>query len=285
MRIFRRLGLTIALVGLVASSPARASDSQNASSIDVSAGVDGSRVMAGIRWGSPPGSGSGDDDCEWSVALPRDTHSDPGEVTMVVGSTTYRLYDYTCLDRDPATTYHWIPEVSTATLAEQASSVVYENIPAPWGNFAPPAHRGIVTLGTWIWVSPLMWIPIRATAWVPTPSGPVAVTTTATPKELTFDPGDGELGTGEVTCRGPGIPWVEAFGDSLPSPCMYTYLHSSSTQDDGTFDATVSITWDVTWVSSIGARGSLGSVTLDAHHAMVVREIQGLVTNPGRARN
>ena len=269
-------------MGVFVPSDARASDSQNSSSIDVSAGVDGSRVMAGVRWGSPPGSGGSDDDCEWSVALPRDTHSDADDVTKIVESTTYRLYDYTCFDREPATTYHWIPEVSTTTLAQQASSVVYENIPAPWGNFAPPAHRGVVKLGTWIWVNPLMWIPIRATAWVPTPAGPIAVTTTATPKELIFDPGDGALGTGEVTCRGPGIPWVEAFGDSLPSPCMYTYQHASSRAENGMFRATVSIEWEVTWVSSLGARGSLGTVTLDAHHNMVVREIQGLVNSASR---
>ncbi len=282
MRIRRGLIWIVVVMGVFVPSDALASDSQNSSSIDVSAGVDGSRVMAGVRWGSPPGSGSSDDDCEWSVALPRDTHSDADDVTKVVGSTTYRLYDYTCFDRDPATTYHWIPEVSTSTLAQQASSVVYENIPAPWGNFAPPAHRGVVKLGTWIWVNPLMWIPIRATAWVPTPAGPIAVTTTATPKELIFDPGDGALGTGEVTCRGPGIPWVEAFGDSLPSPCMYTYQHASSRAESGMFRATVSIEWEVTWVSSHGARGSLGTVTLDAHHNMVVREIQGLVKNATR---
>ena len=282
MRIRRGLIWIVVVMGVFVPSDALASDSQNSSSIDVSAGVDGSRVMAGVRWGSPPGSGSSDDDCEWSVALPRDTHSDADDVTKVVGSTTYRLYDYTCFDRDPATTYHWIPEVSTSTLAQQASSVVYENIPAPWGNFAPPAHRGVVKLGTWIWVNPLMWIPIRATAWVPTPAGPIAVTTTATPKELIFDPGDGALGTGEVTCRGPGIPWVEAFGDSLPSPCMYTYQHASSRAENGMFRATVSIEWEVTWVSSLGARGSLGTVTLDAHHNMVVREIQGLVKNATR---
>ena len=128
MRIHRGLSAIVVVAALAIPTTTNASDVQNSSSIDVSAGVDGARVMAGIRWGSPPGVNDSDAECEWSVALPRDTHSDAEDVTKVVGSTTYRLYDYTCLDRDPATTYHWIPEVSTATLAEQASSVVYENI-------------------------------------------------------------------------------------------------------------------------------------------------------------
>lgn len=282
MRIRRALTLAITATMCVPGA-VNAADSNNGSSIDVSAGVSGNRVMAGVRWGSPGDDGGYTDDCEWSVSMPRDSHGgDDGDVVKVVGPTTYRLYDYTCLDRDPPTTYHWIPEVSTQTLAQQASSVVYENIPAPWGNFAPPAHRGIVKLGTWFWVSPLMWIPIRATAWVPTPAGPVAVTTTATPKELIFDPGDGALGSGEVSCRGPGLPWIDAFGDTMPSSCMYTYRHSSSTQPGGVFRATLSVEWEVTWTSSLGARGSLGTVTLDAHHNIVVREIQGLVSSSSR---
>ncbi|MFM8812134.1 MAG: hypothetical protein ACKOEK_08215, partial [Actinomycetota bacterium] len=79
MRIRRGLSVIIIATGLVVPSPVRASDAQNSSSIDVSAGVDGARVMAGIRWGSPPGSDGSNDECEWSVALPRDTHSDADE--------------------------------------------------------------------------------------------------------------------------------------------------------------------------------------------------------------
>ena len=167
MRIRRGLISIVVVMGVFVPSDALASDSQNSSSIDVSAGVDGSRVMAGVRWGSPPGSGGSNDDCEWSVALPRDTHSDADDVTKIVGSTTYRLYDYTCFDREPATTYHWIPEVSTSTLASKPRRS-YTKTSRTVGNFAPPAHRGVVKLGTWIWVNPLLWIPIRATAWVPT---------------------------------------------------------------------------------------------------------------------
>ena len=212
--------------------------------------VNGTQIMAGVTFGAPPSSGSS---CEWS---PVDTR-DPGmdvfeEVRRDSNGIGYRLYDYTCSDE--SSSYHWVPEVSPDSLANQASAVVYDNIPAPWGEFAPPARRGVVNIGTWFWVNPLLWVPVRATAWVPTPSGPLIVTTTATPKKLIFD--SGEVGSGETECNGPGLPWVDAFGDHLPSPCMYTYRHSSAGEPNS---------------------GSLGDVEVGASHQMVIREIHGLV--------
>ncbi|MEK7293166.1 MAG: hypothetical protein AAB088_06955, partial [Actinomycetota bacterium] len=176
------------------------------------------------------------------------------------------------------TTYYWIPKVSNETLATVASAVLYDDIPAPWGEFAPPAYRGVVHLGMWFWVNPLIWIPISVTAWVPTPSGPISVTTTATPKKLKFQPGDGELGSGDVQCDGPGLWWFPAFGDSLDSPCMYTYDHSSALHGTGAFPAKLGIEWHVTWRSNTGASGKLPNVTVNASHQIVVRELQALIT-------
>lgn len=264
--------LIAAAVMLGLAAPVHAADGDHRAS----AGVDGTQIMAGIQFGAPPSADSSP--CEWSPTLPRDAGNQQAEeVVKTVGSVTYRLYDHTCDDRDPPTTYHWIPEVSAETLANTAEAVVYDNIPAPWGNFAPPARRGVVTLGTWFWVHPAMWVPIRATAWIPTPRGPLIVTTTATPKRLIFDPGDGHLGDGTVDCAGPGIPWIEAFGDRLPSPCMYTYRHTSSHHPSGAFPASLAVRWHVTYTSNVGASGSLGDVTVGASHQMVIREIHGLV--------
>ena len=88
MRI--RCAVTLAIAAaVVAPGNVSAADSNNGSSIDVSAGVSGDRVMAGVRWGSPGGSGGYTDDCEWSVSMPRDSHGgDEGDVVKVVGSTT-----------------------------------------------------------------------------------------------------------------------------------------------------------------------------------------------------
>ena len=264
----RRLLIALSVVTLTAQ-PATASDGGGSTL----AGVSGSQIMAGVTFGAPPDAGSS---CEWS---PVDTR-DPGmdmfeEVRRDANGIDYRLYDYACTDESSA--YHWVPEVSPDTLANQASAVVYDNIPAPWGEFAPPARRGVVNVGTWFWVNPLMWVPVRATAWVPTPSGQLIVTTTATPKKLIFDPGDGDLGNGETECTGPGIPWIEAFGDHLPSPCMYTYRHSSAGRPNEVFAASLAIRWHVTWASNTGASGSLGDVEVGASHQMVIREIHGLI--------
>jgi len=263
----------------VLPSEAHAGDSIGGSSTST-AGITGNQIMAGIQYGATAGSSGASEDCEWSIAIPHDAHSGNGTaVQKVLGGTTYRLFEYTCLNRTPATTFHWIPQVSTAQLAQQATSVVYDNIPAPWGNFAPPAQRGVVKLGTWFWVNPLMWVPVSATAGVPTPAGYISVTTTATPKKLIFDPGDGALGSGPVSCDGPGLPWIEMFGDTMSSKCMYTYAHSSSMHPSGAFPAKLSVQWHITYTTSLGVRGTVGDFTFAASHQIVVREVQALVTN------
>lgn len=267
----RRLFVTAALFGgACLTSSVQASDGGGSTT----AAVTGTQIMAGVRFGSPPTDQTSA--CEWSPVDTRDPSIDGyEEVRRDTNGIGYRLYDQVC--PDTATDYHWVPEVSPSTLAHQASAIVYDNIPAPWGEFAPPARRGVVNLGTWFWVNPLLWVPVRATAWVPTPSGPLIVTTTATPKKLIFEPGDGDRGTGATECTGPGIPWISTFGDRLDSPCMYTYRHSSARTRSGLFDATLSIRWHVTYASNTGASGSLGDVTVGASHQMLIREIHGLV--------
>ena len=279
MRFQQLIGLVILTSVSLAPSVAHAGDSIGGGATST-AGITGNQIMAGIQFGNAPGTSGSNANCEWSIAIPHDAHSgNETIVEKVSGGITYRLFEYNCLDRNPATTFHWIPQVSTEQLAQQATSVVYDNIPAPFGNFAPPARRGVVKLGTWFWVNPLMWVPISATAGVPTPAGYISVTTTATPKKLIFDPGDGSLGTGPVTCDGPGLPWIELFGDHMDSKCMYTYQHSSSMHPAGLFPATLSVQWHVTFTTNFGAKGTVGDFTFAASHQMNVREIQALVTN------
>ena len=249
--------------------------------IDVSGSAHGDQIIAGVKYGSAPASGGGaDSECEWSESMPRDASATgPGHVvTKQIGSTSYRLFDFTCPARDPSTTYHWLPQMSPGRLAEHAASIVYDNLPAMWGNFAPPAMRGFVDVGTWIWVNPLLWIPVAVTASIVTPAGIISVTTKATPKKLIFNPGDGDLGCGPLTCDNPGLIWMLQFGDRMPSPCMYTYRHSSAIQASGLFEADVAVQWHVTWSTNLGASGTIGDLTLHTSHQMNIREVQALVS-------
>ncbi|CAB4609086.1 unannotated protein [freshwater metagenome] len=224
------------------------------------------------------GAPSSSDSCQWSPSLVRDSGQGAGdEVTKRVGSVSFRLYDRVC--EGEATTYYWIPEISTEQIARSAASVVYDLIPAPFGEFAPPARQGLINIGTWFWVEPTVWQPKSVTAWVPTPEGPVSVTTTATPTKLVFHPGDGFRGMGDKTCTGPGQKWIDMMGDSLPSTCMYSYRHSSAVNSSGLFSASLSIIWRVAWRSSTGASGTLPNVSTGSSHQMNIREFQALVTS------
>lgn len=235
-------------------------------------------IIAGILIGENETTGESSE-CDWSLSLPRDsgrnqTYGD--EVEKTVGSIIYRLYDRNCPNEN--TTYHWIAEVTSETIARNAASVAYDLIPAPFGEFAPPAHKGLISIGTWFWVSPTVWQPKSVTAWVPTPAGPVTATTTATPYKLVFDPGDGMFGSGKKSCFGPGLRWSEIIGEDAPSPCMYAYKHSSAIDGSGLFSASLSIIWKITWRSNTGSFGTLPDVTTSSSHQMRIREFQALVT-------
>ena len=274
------LGLSTACIAVATISTTAKADSNGPHVvIDEYGSVVDKTIIAGVivQQNDAPG---GSDACQWSPSLARDSGQGQGagdEVTKQVGSVSFRLYDRACEGK--ATTYYWIPEISTEQIARSAASVVYDLIPAPFGEFAPPARQGLINIGTWFWVEPTVWQPKSVTAWVPTPEGPVSVTTTATPTKLVFHPGDGFQGTGDKDCVGPGLRWTEIIGDHLPSPCMYTYRHSSAVNSSGLFSASLSIIWRVAWRSSTGASGTLPNVSTGSSHQMNIREFQALVTS------
>ena len=277
MRLKLFAAITVSLLAVSTSANASTEDSNLIR--DIYGEVVDRTIIAGILIGDNETTGE-PSQCEWSPSLPRDSGRDQtfgDEVEKTVGSIQFRLYDRDCPNEN--TTYHWIAEVSSETIARNAASVAYDLIPAPFGEFAPPARQGLINIGTWFWVSPSIWQPKSVTAWVPTPAGPITATTTATPYKLVFNPGDGIFGRGKKTCIGPGLRWSPIIGDYAPSPCMYTYKHSSAIDRSGLFSATLSIVWKITWRSNTGAVGTLPDVTTSSSHQMRIREFQALVTS------
>ncbi|HTT50485.1 MAG TPA: hypothetical protein VMH35_03675 [Streptosporangiaceae bacterium] len=137
-----------------------------------------------------------------------------------------------------------------------------------------PAQNALqlTNLPTWLWINPAEWVPESKTATVPGES----VTATATPVSVTWHPGDGSA----VTCQGAGTPYSSADNPAAASPdCGHTYTSSSAGQPGGAFQATATITWDVTWQGPGGAGGALAPLFTTAVAAFRVAESQALNTS------
>jgi hypothetical protein len=96
-------------------------------------------------------------------------------------------------------------------------------------------------------------------------------------------PGVGHLASRRrehVTCQGAGTPYtsVDNLGSASPD-CGHTYTSSSAGQPDGAFQATATITWDVTWQGPGDAGGVLAPLFSTAAAAFRVAESQALDTN------
>ena len=148
-------------------------------------------------------------------------------------------------------------------------------LPSPVIRSSPAQNAlQLTNLPTWLWINPAEWVPESKTATVPGES----VTATATPVSVTWHPGDGST----VTCQGAGTPYTSADNPAAASPdCGHTYTSSSAGQPGGAFQATATITWDVTWQGAGGAGGVLAPLFTTAVAAFRVAESQALNTSGG----
>ena len=145
-------------------------------------------------------------------------------------------------------------------------------LPSPVIRSSPAQNAlQLTNLPTWLWINPAEGVPESKTATVPGES----VTATATPVSVTWHPGDGST----VTCQGAGIPYTTADNPAASPDCGHTYTSSSAGQPGGAFQATATITWDVTWQGAGGAGGALPPLFTTAVAAFRVAESQALNTS------
>ena len=99
------------------------------------------------------------------------------------------------------------------------------------------------------------------------------------------DPGVGDLASGrrvDGDLPGGGRPVRERGDPAAASPdCGHTYTRSSAGQPGGAFQATATITWDVTWHGAGGAGGALAPLFTTAVAAFRLAESQALNTSGG----
>lgn len=241
-------------------------------------GATGDTVWAGVQTGTPPSTGGADSrGCRWTLASVDNGDWSTGFVKTVDG-VVYDLFRRDCTD---TITVHWIPRVTSSTLARNASVMVAARLPDPVLQMAPPADLGVVGVPTWLWIGADRWQSVSATAWVPTAGGTVWARTTATPRRITFTTQDDGSRTGSETvvieCEGRGDEWSVETGDEIASTCSHTYRHSSAQRPSGVFVAVVSIEWETTFRSSTGGSGTLEPLRTSAIMTVSVDELQALV--------
>lgn len=229
-----------------------------------SGSTDGENIEAQVRFDAPPSS----DGCVWETV----NGIDPITVESSDATTTKEtLFFKACGDKIVG--YQWIRTDAPTRVAQTAGSKVSKLVPSLLMRTAPASNRMVVGVATWFWMPKLLWKPISVTAWIQTPGGPVSVTTTATPNNLIYSPGDGRS---SVSCTGPGRAWSASLGDRATTNCMYTYKSASHTQAVHLYNSKMSVQWKVTWKSSLGIRGTLPSITTGVPMKVQVRELQAL---------
>jgi len=139
---------------------------------------------------------------------------------------------------------------------------------------APPLGRdGLVGLPELFWVPGTRWHPVTVTV----RAGPVWAESIATPRQLTFYPGGGLPG---ASCAGPGTAYTARSRHLATAACSYTYGQSSALQVGHAYQASVTVTWRVTWIGS-GGTGGVVNAALQVGYPIALRvaEAQALVTS------
>lgn len=201
-----------------------------------------------------------------------------GNISKIVDGIRYLLYERIGPDsRDLV----WVAQATPRQLAQRAAITVRSRLARPKISMAPSPEAGVVNASSWLWIDPVLWVPVSAFAWIPGDSGPMWARTTATPVSITFTTqDDGSASgskTGSVTCNGPGRPWQQSMGDDVRSGCSYTYRHSSVSRPSGVFDAAIDVQWRISWTSNTGAGGSLPVERTRSQMSVRVDELQALV--------
>ncbi len=163
------------------------------------------------------------------------------------------------------------PAVTPQQLLQIAMGELH--IPALNPGTAPPVGKeGLVGLPEWFWMT--NWHPVSVTV----TAGPVWAKATAVPQKLTFNPGGGLAG---FSCPGPG----RAYQPKLPlsaqhTDCSYTYAQPSAGQPGNAYQASVTVSWNISWVGSGGAGGEVAAgVAATTPFTVAIAAGEALVTS------
>ncbi len=183
------------------------------------------------------------------------------------------LYLQRCLfaDGSQSADYVLIEEGNPADTVAAARVKLIELAPEPVGALSPTLGvNHLVGLASWVWLDEQPQ-PVVASAEIPG----LTTTATATASALTVSPGDG----------------TEPFDCDLDSPayspdlgrddgCVHMFELVSERSASGTWDMTIDLVWDVTWVNSLGESGTADPIITTVVYPLTVIELQARIIAP-----
>ena len=174
---------------------------------------------------------------------------------------------------------HLVPdpeEAAAEPLRQEARARVLPDAPSP--RVSP--EQAVVGFATWLWVEEADWQTTTATE----TDGAVTVRVEARPRRVVWD-----LVEGVRECEGPGIPWTQQAQEAYEAQpaelrgvgnpaCTFEFVHSSTTQPDDVYRASVTVFWEFSWWLNGEPRGVFGTWEATSDFDLRVGEIQTLRT-------
>ncbi|MGY6024960.1 hypothetical protein [Streptomyces spinosirectus] len=171
-----------------------------------------------------------------------------------------------------------VPKVAHAPTPKMLAEYAYNKVQVPDTEIEiKPTAKSTVNLPTWVWLDKGKFKEIKVRAELPRTN--LWAETTAKPVALHLDPGTQDATTYPASgdCKinedgSIGTPYKTGDAKQTP-PCGITYLHATN----GTpYHLKASITWQVSWEGTGGAKGDLPDGTFDTTQDMNVQEIQAV---------
>jgi hypothetical protein len=254
----RSLGaLCLVFACLVPEGNARAGGEQPSGGVTVTPSGGGPIVKLGIHQAAHGrgGVGSGDPTCVWTMLSgpgPSTTSYDPYRDASGI---MWQYWSKACAS---GTTFHLIPVLPPGVAMPEWRDDLVKMIPATEPVWSPLMPTQYVSYPTYVWLDKANTADVTLEVRIPSTSA----TMTARATKVVFNPG---IAADAVTCA--GIP-------SKREDCSYTYRRTSKDEENMRYQASVSVTWAISWTATSGESGTLASYTATTDLPIAVAKIQ-----------
>ena len=203
------------------------------------------------------GPGTGGPSCAWTLlSLPGQSGTwDPYRDSSGI---LWQAWSKACTGQ-PTLTY-WVPVLPPSSVVPEYRDDIIRMIPETLPVWSPLMPTQYVSYPTYVWLEKAKTVDIVLPVLIPS----VSATMTAKVGKVVFNPG---IDADAVTCA--GVPLKR-------KDCAYTYRQTSKDEPNLRYQASVSVTWDISWTASTGESGTLAPFVATADMPIAVAKIQAV---------